>query len=56
MLLEMYDFFNYPTPLFKQIISFFDLLRYCVSVCNQIASHLRIFVFKIKPLPPSGFH
>ncbi|XP_048111175.1 choline/ethanolaminephosphotransferase 1b isoform X2 [Alosa alosa] len=32
------------------ILSFFDLVRYCVSVCNQIASHLHIFVFKIKPL------
>lgn len=32
-----------------QIISFFDLVRYCVSVCNQIACHLHIFVFKIKP-------
>ncbi|KAJ3602996.1 hypothetical protein NHX12_030740 [Muraenolepis orangiensis] len=38
------------------ILSFFDLLRYCVSVCNQIASHLRIFVFKIKALPPSALH
>ncbi|CAG5978131.1 unnamed protein product [Menidia menidia] len=31
------------------IISLFDLVRYCVSVCNQIACHLHIFVFKIKP-------
>ncbi|KAK1901867.1 Choline/ethanolaminephosphotransferase 1 [Dissostichus eleginoides] len=31
------------------IISFFDLVRYCVSVCNQIACHLHIFVFKIAP-------
>ncbi|XP_033901334.3 choline/ethanolaminephosphotransferase 1 isoform X2 [Acipenser ruthenus] len=31
------------------VLSFFDLVRYCVSVCNQIASHLHIFVFKIKP-------
>ncbi|KAJ8265880.1 hypothetical protein COCON_G00149790 [Conger conger] len=31
------------------VLSFLDLLRYCVSVCNQIASHLHIFVFKIKP-------
>uniref|UniRef100_A0A670Y0X2 Choline/ethanolaminephosphotransferase 1 n=1 Tax=Pseudonaja textilis TaxID=8673 RepID=A0A670Y0X2_PSETE len=30
------------------IFSLFDLLRYCVSVCNQIASHLHISVFKIK--------
>ncbi|XP_046881792.1 choline/ethanolaminephosphotransferase 1b isoform X2 [Hypomesus transpacificus] len=34
------------------ILSFFDLVRYCVSVCNQIASHLHIFVFKLKPLTP----
>ncbi|KAJ8370195.1 hypothetical protein SKAU_G00102230 [Synaphobranchus kaupii] len=32
------------------VLSFFDLVRYCVSVCNQIASHLHIFVFKIKPM------
>ncbi|XP_061076085.1 choline/ethanolaminephosphotransferase 1b isoform X1 [Conger conger] len=31
-------------------LSLFDLVRYCVSVCNQIASHLHIYVFKIKPL------
>ncbi|XP_064156006.1 choline/ethanolaminephosphotransferase 1-like [Anguilla rostrata] len=30
-------------------LSFLDLVRYCVTVCNQIASHLHIFVFKIKP-------
>ncbi|XP_042320211.1 choline/ethanolaminephosphotransferase 1 [Sceloporus undulatus] len=30
------------------IFSLFDLLRYCVSVCNQIASHLHIHVFRIK--------
>lgn len=42
-----YSFFFFP-PLF-QILSFFDLVRYCVSVCNQIACHLHIFVFKIKP-------
>ncbi|XP_037741025.1 choline/ethanolaminephosphotransferase 1 isoform X1 [Chelonia mydas] len=30
------------------IFSLFDLLRYCISVCNQIASHLRIHVFRIK--------
>ncbi|KAL6464168.1 hypothetical protein MHYP_G00264850 [Metynnis hypsauchen] len=35
------------------VLSLFDLVRYCVSVCNQIASHLHIFVFKIKP-PTSG--
>uniref|UniRef100_A0A673KH10 Choline/ethanolaminephosphotransferase 1 n=1 Tax=Sinocyclocheilus rhinocerous TaxID=307959 RepID=A0A673KH10_9TELE len=31
------------------ILSLFDLVRYCVSVCNEIASHLHICVFKIKP-------
>ncbi|XP_028261077.1 choline/ethanolaminephosphotransferase 1 isoform X2 [Parambassis ranga] len=36
------------------IISFFDLVRYCVSVCNQIAGHLHIFVFKIKPCSVLG--
>ncbi|XP_075030531.1 choline/ethanolaminephosphotransferase 1 isoform X4 [Calonectris borealis] len=30
------------------IFSLFDLLRYCVSVCNQIAAHLHIHVFRIK--------
>uniref|UniRef100_F1N1V2 Choline/ethanolaminephosphotransferase 1 n=1 Tax=Bos taurus TaxID=9913 RepID=F1N1V2_BOVIN len=30
------------------VFSFFDLIRYCVSVCNQIASHLHIHVFRIK--------
>nr|XP_046196713.1 choline/ethanolaminephosphotransferase 1-like isoform X2 [Oncorhynchus gorbuscha] len=35
------------------ILSFVDLVRYCVSVCNQIASHLHIFVFRIKPMTPS---
>lgn len=34
---------------FDQILSLFDLVRYCVSVCNEIASHLHICVFKIKP-------
>ncbi|XP_043932587.1 choline/ethanolaminephosphotransferase 1 [Protopterus annectens] len=29
------------------ILSVFDLFRYCVSVCSQIASHLHIHVFKI---------
>lgn len=33
-----------------QVLSLFDLVRYCVSVCNQIASHLHIFIFKIKPV------
>ncbi|XP_058230004.1 choline/ethanolaminephosphotransferase 1b isoform X2 [Hemibagrus wyckioides] len=32
------------------VLSLFDLVRYCVSVCNQIASHLHICIFKIKPL------
>ncbi|XP_072569394.1 choline/ethanolaminephosphotransferase 1-like isoform X2 [Paramormyrops kingsleyae] len=31
------------------VLSSFDLVRYCISVCNQIASHLHIFVFKIRP-------
>lgn len=30
------------------ILSLFDLVRYCISVCNEIASHLHICVFKIK--------
>uniref|UniRef100_A0A8C6U012 Choline/ethanolaminephosphotransferase 1 n=1 Tax=Neogobius melanostomus TaxID=47308 RepID=A0A8C6U012_9GOBI len=41
------------------VLSLFDLLRYCVSVCNQIACHLRINVFKIKLCsiaPPAGHH
>lgn len=29
------------------VLSVFDLFRYCVSVCNQIASHLHIHVFRI---------
>lgn len=33
-----------------QVLSLFDLVRYCVSVCNQISSHLHIFIFKIKPV------
>ncbi|XP_060714593.1 choline/ethanolaminephosphotransferase 1-like isoform X2 [Tachysurus vachellii] len=32
------------------VLSLFDLVRYCVSVCNQISSHLHIFIFKIKPV------
>lgn len=35
-----------------QMISLVDLVRYCVSVCNQIACHLHICVFKIKPCSP----
>ncbi|KAJ8412094.1 hypothetical protein AAFF_G00143610 [Aldrovandia affinis] len=31
-------------------LSLFDLVRYCVSVCNQIASHLHIHVFKLQPV------
>ncbi|KAG9334499.1 hypothetical protein JZ751_007582 [Albula glossodonta] len=31
------------------VLSLIDLVRYCVSVCRQIASHLHIAVFKIKP-------
>lgn len=30
-------------------LSAFDLVRYCVSVCNQIAAHLNICVFTIQP-------
>lgn len=36
------------------ILSLFDLVRYCVSVCNEIASHLHICVFKIKPQSAAG--
>ncbi|KAM9443722.1 choline/ethanolaminephosphotransferase 1 isoform 2-T2 [Clarias gariepinus] len=32
------------------MLSLFDLVRYCVSVCNQIASHLHIYIFRIKPV------
>lgn len=31
------------------VLSILDLMRYSTSVCNQIASHLHIFVFKLKP-------
>ncbi|XP_048879868.1 choline/ethanolaminephosphotransferase 1-like isoform X2 [Brienomyrus brachyistius] len=34
------------------VLSGFDLARYCVSVCNQIASHLNISVFRIRPRTP----
>lgn len=47
---------NQHISLHWQILSFFDLVRYCVSVCNQIASHLHIFVFKIKPLTTAPIH
>ncbi|KAA0711743.1 Choline/ethanolaminephosphotransferase 1 [Triplophysa tibetana] len=30
------------------ILSLLDLVRYCFSVCNEIAAHLHICVFKIK--------
>lgn len=32
-------------------ISLFELLRYCIGVCLQIATHLRISVFRISPMP-----
>ncbi|TRY64970.1 hypothetical protein DNTS_024645 [Danionella cerebrum] len=35
------------------VLSAFDLVRYCVSVCNQIAAHLKISVFSIQPPSPS---
>ncbi|XP_050841205.1 choline/ethanolaminephosphotransferase 1 isoform X3 [Serinus canaria] len=38
------------------ILSLFDLLRYCVSVCNQIAAHLHIHVFRIKGCPTHSNH
>nr|XP_033774649.1 choline/ethanolaminephosphotransferase 1 isoform X1 [Geotrypetes seraphini]XP_033774650.1 choline/ethanolaminephosphotransferase 1 isoform X1 [Geotrypetes seraphini]XP_033774653.1 choline/ethanolaminephosphotransferase 1 isoform X1 [Geotrypetes seraphini]XP_033774654.1 choline/ethanolaminephosphotransferase 1 isoform X1 [Geotrypetes seraphini]XP_033774655.1 choline/ethanolaminephosphotransferase 1 isoform X1 [Geotrypetes seraphini]XP_033774656.1 choline/ethanolaminephosphotransferase 1 isof len=39
------------------ILSLIDLVRYSVSVCNQIASHLRIEVFRIKsPVLLSNSH
>lgn len=38
------------------ILSLFDLLRYCVSVCNQIAAHLHIHVFRIKGCPSHSNH
>eukprot|EP00062_Callorhinchus_milii_P010595 gi/632955652/ref/XP_007893568.1/ PREDICTED: cholinephosphotransferase 1 [Callorhinchus milii] len=34
------------------ILSLFDLLRYCIAVCLQIASHLKIHVFSIPPQAP----
>ncbi|KAA0714294.1 Choline/ethanolaminephosphotransferase 1 [Triplophysa tibetana] len=36
------------------VLSAFDLVRYCVSVCNQIATHLNICVFSIQPPSPSS--
>ncbi|XP_063783882.1 cholinephosphotransferase 1 [Pseudophryne corroboree] len=46
------------------VISLFELLRYCIGVCLQIATHLRISVFRIPSVPateqvqviPSGTH
>ncbi|XP_075065384.1 cholinephosphotransferase 1 isoform X1 [Mixophyes fleayi] len=46
------------------VISLFELLRYCIGVCLQIATHLRISVFRIPSSPateqvqviPSGTH
>lgn len=46
------------------VISLFELIRYCTGVCLQIATHLRISVFRIPPMPaaeqvqviPSGSH
>ncbi|XP_029429138.1 choline/ethanolaminephosphotransferase 1 isoform X2 [Rhinatrema bivittatum] len=38
------------------VLSLFDLVRYCVSVCNQIASHLHIQVFRIKSPSPQYNH
>ncbi|XP_068133068.1 cholinephosphotransferase 1 isoform X1 [Hyperolius riggenbachi] len=46
------------------VISLFELMRYCIGVCLQIATHLRISVFSIPPIPaaeqvqviPSGTH
>ncbi|XP_053943455.1 choline/ethanolaminephosphotransferase 1 isoform X1 [Cuculus canorus] len=38
------------------IFSLFDLLRYCVSVCNQIAAHLHIHVFRINSSTHSNHH
>lgn len=32
-----------------QVLSGLDLVRYCMSLCLQIASHLRIRVFSITP-------
>lgn len=43
-----------PTDCFlfydPQVWSLFDLIRYSVGVCNQIASHLHINVFKISSI------
>ncbi|CAI9566846.1 unnamed protein product [Staurois parvus] len=33
------------------VISLFELTRYCIGLCLQIATHLRISVFRIPPIP-----
>ncbi|XP_053562859.1 choline/ethanolaminephosphotransferase 1 isoform X2 [Bombina bombina] len=38
------------------VLSLFDLIRYSVSVCNQIASHLHIEVFRIKMAATNSNH
>ncbi|NXK96867.1 CEPT1 ethanolaminephosphotransferase, partial [Formicarius rufipectus] len=38
------------------VLSLLDLLRYCVSVCGQIAAHLHIPVFRIAPRPSQPNH
>ncbi|XP_028672264.1 cholinephosphotransferase 1 [Erpetoichthys calabaricus] len=53
-LLFLNQYFNsfvdeYVVLLIAMVISLVDLVRYCTGVCLQIASHLRIQVFRIKP-------
>uniref|UniRef100_A0A8C2ETY2 Choline/ethanolamine phosphotransferase 1b n=1 Tax=Cyprinus carpio TaxID=7962 RepID=A0A8C2ETY2_CYPCA len=36
------------------VLSLFDLVRYCASVCSEIASHLHICVFKIETQSPAA--
>ncbi|RMC05624.1 hypothetical protein DUI87_17709 [Hirundo rustica rustica] len=38
------------------ILSLFDLLQCCVSVCNQIAAHLHVHMFRIKGCPMHSNH
>ncbi|XP_027524936.1 choline/ethanolaminephosphotransferase 1 isoform X2 [Pipra filicauda] len=38
------------------VLSLLDLLRYCVSVCSQIAAHLHIHVFRIQGRPSHSNH
>ncbi|KAJ7425727.1 Choline/ethanolaminephosphotransferase 1 [Willisornis vidua] len=38
------------------VLSLLDLLRYCVSVCSQIAAHLHIHVFRIPGRPALANH